>query len=149
MADPLSIPAGVIAIITATIQSSTALYNAIESFKSYPQRVQELLKQLKSLTKILSSLHELSEQDESVGAPLESPLRECRATCDRFRQLLELHRGSLSNSKSIPKWISFRFRNGDIVNFMETLAVYKSTIAIAIADANLCVPCLSSQAELG
>lgn len=142
MADPLSIAAGIIAVITATIQSSTALYHTIESFKNYPQRVRELLKQILSLTKILESLRELSEQDESVGAPLEVPLRECGAACARFKTVLELHRGSLSNGKSFATWISFRFRNGDIVNFMETLAVYKSTMAIAIADANLYVlPC--------
>lgn len=137
MADPLSIAAGVIAVITATIQSSTALYDTIESFKNYPQRVHELSKQLLSLTKILISLRELSEQDESVGAPLKVPLAECGAACARFREILELHRRSLSSGKSFQAWVSFRFRNGDIVNFMETLAVYKSTMAIAIADANL------------
>lgn len=137
MADPLSIAAGIIAIITATIQSSTALYDTIESFKNYPQRVKDLLKQLSSLTQTLDSLRELSEQDESVGVSLKVPLRECGATCDGFGRLLSVHRRKLSNGKVFSAWMHLKFRNGDVVNFMETLTVYKSTIAIAIADANL------------
>ncbi|KAI6777821.1 uncharacterized protein J7T54_002742 [Emericellopsis cladophorae] len=137
MADPLSIAAGIIAVITATIQSSEALYLTIESFKNYPKRVQDLSKQLLGLTETLASLRELSEQDEGLGTPFEVPLRECRATCEQFREALEIHRQRLSSGRSFYAWISFKFRNGDIVNFMETLAVYKSTMAIAIADANL------------
>ena len=139
MADPLSVAAGIIAVITATIQSSVALYDTIESFKTYPKRVHDLLNQILSLKKILSSLRELSQQDEKVGAPLEIPLKECEATCNQFRKILETHRGTLSSRRSFYTWISFKFRNGDIVNFMETLAVYKSTMAIAIGDANLYV----------
>ena len=139
MADPLSVTAGIIAVVTATIQSSTALYNTIESFKNYPQRVRELLKQIMGLQEILSSLRELCEQDRRVGGPLKIPLQECGATCEQFREVLEFHRGTLSSGRSFSAWISFKFRNGDIVNFMERLAVYKSTIAIAIGDANLYV----------
>jgi hypothetical protein len=74
-----------------------------------------------------------------VGAPLEVPLKECTATCKRFKEVLELHRTRLSNGRNVYAWISFKFRNGDIVNFTETLAVYRSTVVLAIAEANLYV----------
>jgi hypothetical protein len=138
MSDPLSITAGIIAIVTATIQSTTALYNTIESFKTYPKRVGELKAQLSALSDVLRSLHELTEQDETVCALLETPLRQCRIACQDFKIILEeCRRNSRSGKPSFSEWMRLRYRNGDIVSFIESLAIYKSTIGIAIADANL------------
>lgn len=138
MSDPLSVTAGIIAIVTATIQSTSALYNTIESFKAYPKRVGELRAQLLALGDVLRSLHELAEHDETVCALLETPLRQCRTACRDFKVILEeCRRNSRSGKPSFSEWMKLRYRNGDIVSFMESLAIYKSTIGIAIADANL------------
>lgn len=138
MSDPLSIAAGIIAIVTATIQSTSALYHTIESFKTYPKRVAELKDQLWALTDVLKSLHELSQEDNTTCALLEAPLKQCRIACEEFKNVLEnCRQNSRSGKPSLSEWMKLTYRNGDIVSFMESLAVYKSTIGIAIADANL------------
>ncbi|KAH7308612.1 hypothetical protein B0I35DRAFT_98946 [Stachybotrys elegans] len=138
MADPLSITSGVIAIVTFTIQSSTALYHAIESFKTYPKRVAELKTQLWALIDVLKSLEALSREDVTACRLLESPLKQCGKACQEFKCLLEeCRRSSTSGRLSLSEWMRLRYRNGDIITFMESIESYKSTISIAIADTNL------------
>lgn len=138
MADPLSVTAGIIAIVTATIQSTSALYETIESFKTYPKRVGELKNQLLALTEVLASLQELARQDDTICALLEYPLRQCCRACEDFKTLLEdCRQHARTGRPSLSEWMRLRYRNGDIVSFMESLAMYKSTIGIAVADANL------------
>ncbi|KEY73245.1 hypothetical protein S7711_10158 [Stachybotrys chartarum IBT 7711] len=137
MSDPLSITAGVIAIVTVTIQSTTALYRTVESFKSYPKRVAELKNQLWALINVLRSLEALTREDRTACALLESPLRQCGRACQEFKDLLEnCRQKSNSGRLSLSEWMKLRYRNGDIVSFIESLAGYKSTIGIAIADTN-------------
>jgi hypothetical protein len=140
MGDPLSTTASAIAIVTVTIQSTTALYRIIDDFKNYPKRVSELKAQLWALINVLKSLEALVRDDATVGATLESPLRQCGRACQGFKDLLEKCRQKSSSGRlSFSEWMKLRYRNGDIVSFVESLAGYKSTIGIAIADANLYV----------
>lgn len=150
MSDPLSITAGIIAIVTATIQSTSALYDTIESFKAYPKRVGELKNQLSALANVLRSLGDLAQHDDTICALLEAPLKQCCMACEDFRTLLEdCRRNARDGKPSFSEWIKLRYRNGDIVSFIESLGMYKSTIGIAVADANLWVLGLSKTRRLG
>jgi hypothetical protein len=144
MSDPLSVTAGIIAVVTAAIQATSALYDTIESFKTYPKRVRELRNQLSALANVLRSLLELAEHDDTICPLLEAPLRQCCVACEEFKILLEDCRRSSRNGKpNFAEWMKLRYKNGDIVSFIESLAMYKSTVGIAVADANLWVPALS------
>lgn len=138
MADPLSITAGAIAIITATIQSTTALHTSIQSFRAYPRRVAGLKDQLKALIDVLQSLKQLTEEDPAPCKLLEAPLRQCSTACDDFKRLLASCKKNAKDGRlKLSEWARLTYRSGDIADFTEALAVCKSTIGIAIADANL------------
>ena len=100
----------------------------------------ELKHQLSALANVLRSLHDLAEHDDTICALLEAPLRQCCVACEDFRALLEDCRRNAKDGKpSFSEWMRLRYRNGDIVSFIESLGMYKSTIGIAVADANLWV----------
>lgn len=149
MADPLSVASGIIAVVTATVQATKALYETIDSYKSYPRRITELKDQLQSLIEVLSSLRELLETDQEACLPLKFPLQQCCAACQEFKALLENRAGSSGKGRpSFAEWMRFEFRSGDVVSFTESIAGYKLTISIAIADANLYVISFGSRSKL-
>ncbi|KAM0271403.1 hypothetical protein ACHAQH_009108, partial [Verticillium albo-atrum] len=63
MTDPLGITSGLIGIITATAQSTGALYQTLQSFRDQPPTVRQLQDELKSLDGVLKSLHALAGED--------------------------------------------------------------------------------------
>lgn len=74
MADPLSVSAGLLAIVTATIQSSKALYQAVQSFRSHLRTIRQLLDELAALNGALRSLEGLVSDDDSSFLSLRLPL---------------------------------------------------------------------------
>ena len=88
MADPLSISSGLLAVITATIQSSKTLYQTIQSFKNHQRAIGQLLDELKSLGGVLRSLETLVRHDGSTFGPLTFPLTRCCKACTEFEALI-------------------------------------------------------------
>ncbi|KAJ4246050.1 hypothetical protein NW762_013795 [Fusarium torreyae] len=139
MSDPLSVASALIAIVTATLQSSKVLYETIRSFRNHRTAVSDLVRELKGLELVLGPLEEHVRADETAFLPLKFPLIQCREACVGFQELVE--RSSMRTRgearTSIRDWARLTFMNGDIVSFKELVAGYKSTINIALADANL------------
>ncbi|KAL5588255.1 hypothetical protein FOBRF1_014783 [Fusarium oxysporum] len=119
MGDPLSVASGLIAVVTATLQSSKILYETIQSFRNHRTAVLDLVRELKGLESVLSPL-----QDHA---------------CVDFQILIEQNsrRTRAETRTSLRDWAKLMYMNGDIVSFKELLAGYKGTITIALADANL------------
>ncbi|KAM0540540.1 hypothetical protein ACHAPJ_013588, partial [Fusarium lateritium] len=139
MSDPLSVASALIAIVTATLQSSKVLYETIRSFRNHRTTVSDLVRELKGLESVLRPLEEHVRADETAFLPLKFPLIQCREACVGFQELVE--RSSMrtrgESRTSFRDWARLTFMNGDIVSFKELVAGYKSTINIALADANL------------
>ncbi|CAG7555186.1 unnamed protein product [Fusarium equiseti] len=139
MGDPLSVASGVIAVVTATLQSSKLLYETIQSFRNHQTAVSDLVRELKSLESVLRSLQDHVRTDDRAFLPLKFPLMQCRQACTDFQTLVEQNsRRSRDKARtSFRDWAKLMYMNGDIVSFKELLAGYKATINIALADANL------------
>ncbi|SCO89035.1 uncharacterized protein FRV6_13163 [Fusarium oxysporum] len=139
MGDPLSVASGLIAVVTATLQSSKLLYETIQSFRNHRTAVLDLVRELKGLESVLSPLQDHVRSDETAFLPLKVPLIQCRQACVDFQILIEQNsrRTRAETRTSWRDWAKLMYMNGDIVSFKELLAGYKGTITIALADANL------------
>ncbi|KAM0490104.1 hypothetical protein ACHAP8_011930 [Fusarium lateritium] len=139
MGDPLSVASGLIAIVTATLQSSKILYETIQNFRNHRTAVLDLVRELKDLESVLRPLQDHVRTDETTFLPLKVPLIQCRQACADFQTLIEKNsrRTRGEGRTSFRDWAKLMYMNGDIVSFKELLAGYKGTISIALADANL------------
>ena len=69
---------------------------------------------------------------------LDLPLLRCGNACREFeQQVLKLSSRSSDSRTSFRDWAKVRYMSDDIDGFRRLLAGYKSTIHIALADANL------------
>ncbi len=140
MADPISIATGVVGLTAFAVQSTKALYEAIEKVKNNGRSIRELKEETISLTNVLRSLEEtltLSEIDLSV---LQVPLRRCGQLCQELSVLLSKCSAHSDNGRfSIRDFFASTYQSKDLTEFRSLIAAYKSTIAVALADANMLV----------
>jgi hypothetical protein len=100
--------------------------------------VRRLQDELKGLDGVLGSLHTLAGEDAASFAPLELPLRQCGLACVEFKGLvLKCTSHSDGTKPSVRDWVKLRYMDTDLRGFVEMLAGYKSTICVALADANM------------
>ena len=139
MAEPIGIASGLLALSTFAFQSSIKLYNTVKSFQFHPKRVRDLIEELEALTNVLRSLTEtvgaITEVDLSA---LDLPLLRCGNACKEFEQeIMRCSSRSLGARTSFRDWAKLKYMGDDIDGFRQMIAGYKSTIIIALADANL------------
>ena len=138
MGDPLSIASGSVAIVTAAVQSSKILYQTIQSFRDHPRSIRQLRDELEALDGVLRSLEAFSGSDPSILVPLKLPLTQCAKACVEFQVLIvKCTKHSGDQKTSFRDWAKLRYMDNDVNGFAAMLSGYKSTIAIALADANL------------
>ncbi|TQB67497.1 hypothetical protein MPDQ_005479, partial [Monascus purpureus] len=139
MAEPIGMASGLLALATFALQSGIALYETVKSFHSHPKRVRDLIEELEALCGVLAPLTDLvnSTADVDLSAP-ELPLLRCGNACKEFEEeLIKCSSRSGGNRTSFRDWAKLRYMSDDIDGFRRLLAGYKSTINIALADANL------------
>lgn len=137
MADPLSITVSVLAMITAAIQATTSLKDAVNRSKGRDKTLARLEAELKDLSGILTTLKEVVDMESSTMALLEGPVSRCSQVCREFQVSMEKF---TSKSKvSILDWAKMEFMRGDINEFMDTLAGYKATISVGIGTITMSV----------
>ena len=138
MADPVSAASAVITLVTFGIKSSSTLYQTVKSFNSHHRYVRELRAELDALSLVLASLHQAILDDEADFTILKLPLFSCGSACVDFntvvRKATANSNGSIANFRD---WAKLKYLGDDIEGFKTLLAGYKSTITIAICDANL------------
>lgn len=139
MAEPISLASGLLALSAFAFQSSITLYTTIQSFRSHPIRVRDLEKELKALSGVLRSLTETVGATTEVDlSALDLPLLRCGNACKEFEQeILKCSSRSTGGRTSFRDWAKLRYMGDDIDGFRQLLAGYKSTITIALTDANL------------
>lgn len=131
MADPLSISASVLAVITAAIQSTNSLCAAVNRFKERNKTLKNLQDELEDLAKILSSLKQAVDTDAAILLLLEGPVERCSRICNEFEQSMSVFSGR-SKKVGFLDWAKMEFRRGNINEFAETIGGYKATISIGL-----------------
>ena len=138
MADPISTASGVLALATFAFQSSVLLYKAVASFQSSQRNVRELKEELEALQGALEALQETAATTDVDLTMLQLPLHRCGKACEDFQVVIAKCSAHSSKSKtSFRDWAKLRYMGDDIVGFKNMLAGYKSTIIIALGDANM------------
>lgn len=137
-AESIGITSGLLALATFAFQSSLSLYQIIQSLRSYQRVIRELKQELKTLHGGLHSLQQAVTNDSADLASLELPLLCCGKACKDLEVVIMKRTANPSESRtSIREWAAWKYMGNDIAKFTALLAVYKSTISIALADANL------------
>ncbi|KAL5341995.1 hypothetical protein BJX70DRAFT_386420 [Aspergillus crustosus] len=130
MADPVSITASVLAIITAAIQSTNSLKATVRRFKERNKTLGRLQDELEDLSKILDLLEHAVSTDASVLALLQGPTARCSQLCREFEDTMKVFNGK--SKTGFRDWTRMEFMRGDINEFIDTIAGYKSTISVGI-----------------
>lgn len=137
MADPLSITASLLAISTAAIQTTKSLCETVKRYRDRNKTLRRLQDELDDLTKILESLTRVTAADESVLALLHGPIERCSQLCHEFESSMEVFG---KNSKAgFRDWTRMEFMKGDINEFIETIAGYKSTFSVGLGTITMLV----------
>jgi Fungal N-terminal domain of STAND proteins len=138
MVEPVSLASGVLGLTTFAIQSSKILYEVFESFRNQGRSVRELREELEALGGVLQSLHDTLGDPEIDLSVLKTPLLRCGQACQQFAEIVgKCTTRSGRDHTSLRDWAMLSYRGKDISGFRNLIAAYKSTIAIALADANV------------
>lgn len=139
MAEPISLASGLLALATFAFQSSITLYQTIQSFRSHPKNVRDLIEELEALNAVLSPLPDVISATTDVDlSAVDLPLLRCGTACKDFeKQIRECVSQSSDNRTSLRAWTKLRFMGDNIDGFRRQLDSYKLTINVALTDANL------------
>jgi hypothetical protein len=140
MAEPIGIASGLLALSVFAFQSSVSLYQAVESFQSTKRTIRELKEELEALDGVLQSLQQAAVDNSTDLISLNLPLLRCGRACRDFEAVIikcTAHSGG--SRTSFRDWAKLTYMGNDIAGFKNMLAGYKSTISIALGDANLYV----------
>ncbi|KAK4140189.1 uncharacterized protein C8A04DRAFT_40126 [Dichotomopilus funicola] len=139
MAEIIGISSGLVALVGFALKSSTLLYDTVQSYRSHPKNVRDLVDELEALDVVLRALSETVEQTKDTDfTALKLPLLRCGNACKDFGELIAKCSSRSGGSKtSFRDWAKLKYMGDGIDEFRRMLAGYKSTINIALADANL------------
>lgn len=137
MADPLSITASLLAVITGAVQSTKALHNTIIRFKDRDKTLARLQNELSDLIAILSSLEQIVGTEASMLALLKGPIERCAQVCHDFEKSME--RFGSKPKTNFRDWTKMEFMRGDIHEFIDTISGYKSTISVGLGTLTMFV----------
>ncbi len=120
------------------LQSSKALYRTIESFKSNRKAIRDLKEELEAFDGVLQSLSETATDIQTHLDALKLPLLRCGTACRDFEAIVARCTARSDGLKtSFRDWAKLTYMGEDITAFRNMLAGYKSTIIIALGDANM------------
>jgi hypothetical protein len=139
MAEPIGLASGLLALAGFAFQSSITLYKTVQSFQFHPKQLRDLKEELEALSGVLSSLTETVNATTDVDlSALDLPLLRCGNACKEFEQeIMKCSSRSGGSRTSFRDWAKLRYMGDNIDGFRQLLAGYKSTINIALMDANL------------
>jgi hypothetical protein len=137
MADPLSITASVLAVITAAVQATNSLCETVKRFKDRNKTLRRLQDELSDLANILASLTKVTNDEASTLMLLKGPIERCSQVCGEFEQSMKAFGGK--SKTGFRDWTKMEFMRGDINEFIDTIAGYKATISVGIGTITLLV----------
>ena len=137
MADPLSITASSLAVITAAAETTKSLYATVKRFKDRDKTLRRLQNEVGDLVKILESLEQAITAEDSMVILLQDPVKRCSQVCSEFEQSMVAFSGK--SKTGFRDWTKMEFMRGDINEFIDTVAGYKSTISVGLGTITLYV----------
>jgi hypothetical protein len=139
MAEPIGMASGLLALSGFAFQATITLYKMVQSFQFHPKQIRDLEEELEALSGVLGSLTQTVSATIDVDlSALELPLLRCGNACKEFEQeIIKCSSRSGGNRTSFRDWAKLRYMGDNIDGFRQLLAGYKSTINIALTDANL------------
>ncbi|RYO79387.1 hypothetical protein DL766_000125 [Monosporascus sp. MC13-8B] len=139
MAEAIGLSSGLVALVAFALKSSTLLYDTVQSYRSHPKNVRDLQEELQTLNGVLRALSETVEQSKDIDfTALKLPLLRCGNACKEFDEVIAKCTSRSGGSKtSFRDWAKLKYMGDGIDEFRRMLTGYKSTINIALADANL------------
>ncbi|RFU29622.1 hypothetical protein B7463_g6721, partial [Scytalidium lignicola] len=138
MAEPIGVASGLLALAVFAFQSSRQLYQLVESFQNNQRAVRELREELEALSEVLQSVQETVASTDVDLATLKLPLLRCGKACKEFEAVIVTCAAHSSGSRtSFRDWAKLKYMGDGIVGFKNMLAGYKSTIMIALGNANI------------
>lgn len=149
MTDPLSVSAGVIAVVALAYNSSKALYEFVKDIHGAPKTLKDLKVDLEALQQVLNSLRakldgvpnaNLSDSLKWLLDDINPPLEGCAEACEEFHtRLMKITPNSNESHTSFRNKVKLQFQDKDIVAFRYRLGSYKATLNVALSFASLCV----------
>jgi hypothetical protein len=137
MADPLSITASMLAVVAAAIQSTKILRETVKRFKDRDKTLRRLQGELEDLVNILDSLNEVANVETPMLKLLRKPVLRCSQVCHEFKKSMEEF--TRKSKIGVRDWTKMEFMRGDINEFIDTLAGYKSTISVSLGTITMSV----------
>ncbi|KAL7945401.1 hypothetical protein V8C42DRAFT_345007 [Trichoderma barbatum] len=136
--DPLGMSSGVPALLLGAIQAGKSLQETIQSFRNYERTIRDLRSELESLIGVLESLKTVVADEGPMMSMLKLPVLNCHQTCQEFNAvIIKCTKHSDGARASFRDWAQIRYMGGDIRDFKDMLAGYKSTISIALGSLNM------------
>ena len=140
MAEAVGLASGLLTLIVFTFDASKSLYEAISSFKSQRQTIQDVLADLDALVMVLATIREQA-QHPAEAAKLEllrQPLECCATTCEEMREMLNVCSAhSKDGQSSVRDWLKMRYREKSFDDMKNRLSSYKTTLVVAFQSINL------------
>jgi hypothetical protein len=138
MAETIGIASGLLTLAGFALGSSKSLYQTVKSFQNNQRTIRELREELEALNGVLQSLHQTVANTNADLTSLKLPLFRCGKACKEFEAVISKCTAHSDGSrKSFRDWAKLKYMGDDIVGFKNMLAGYKSTVSIALGDANL------------
>ncbi|KAF3050781.1 hypothetical protein E8E11_010522 [Didymella keratinophila] len=138
MADPISVTSGLLTLVTFGLQASQSLYQTIKGYNSHQRNVRELREELEALDSVLDALSQVITDSDSEFVALKIPVLRCGNACKDFEAILiKCSTNGTGPRTSFRDWTRLRYLGDDVTGFKNMLASYKSTITIALCNANL------------
>lgn len=138
MADPISVASGLLTLVMFGLKTSQSLYQTVKGYNSHQRNVRELREELETLTSVLEALSQAIADADSGFVALKIPVLRCGNACKDFEAIIiKCSEHSTGPRTSFRDWTRLRYLGDDITGFKNMLAGYKSTITIALCNANL------------
>ncbi|KAF7518827.1 hypothetical protein G7054_g13310 [Neopestalotiopsis clavispora] len=143
MADPLSIAAAPLAVVTAAIQSSKSLCATLQRYKERDKTLNRLHGELEDLINILDALQAAVGTEAQILKLLEGPIDRCNHVCRDFELAMEKFKNK--STLGLIDWARMEFMTSDINGFMDALAGYKATIGVGLGTITMRNPKINIQ----
>lgn len=140
MYQEIGLVSGITTLVAFALKSSTKLRTEIQSFRSQPQRVREILTRLLGLHFAQQNPSETGDLSLSGDlSTLKLTLEQCREACDDVKTELLPYCSRLGvDHTSFCDWLKLKYGGSDsIIGFRQQLIRYNLIIAIALSITNL------------
>ncbi|KAI5460910.1 hypothetical protein BGZ63DRAFT_473199 [Mariannaea sp. PMI_226] len=127
------------------LKASKAFHATLRSLRSQDQDARALKREVADLNGVLGSLLETIASNPTLDFhALEIPLVHCGHACEEYTKVIaQCLKHSEASRLRACDWITQEYLQGDINDFRAMLAIYKSTINITLANANLQIAVIS------